>query len=89
MSQVVHSSGVDIIERMSRDDFLQKFVRGVCLTRSFGALFSFKAENISSEEKLEVREMLAENGIPLKLTESNDDLNEIAVAVSARAIRLE
>lgn len=87
MSQVAHG-GVDIIEMMSRNDFHQKYVRGVCKARSFGALVTFMAENISSEEKLEVRTMLAHNGIPLSMTESNDDLNMIAAVISARAVSL-
>lgn len=87
MSDVLHD-GVSIIEMMSRNDFHQKYVRGICKTRSFGALVSFMAENISSEEKFEVRTMLARNGIPLSLTKSDDDLNTIAAAISARATSL-
>ena len=87
MSQVVHG-GANIIETMSRSDFHQKYVRGVCKTRSFGALVTFMAENISSEEKLEVRTKLARNGIPLSMTETDDDLNTIAAVISARAVSL-
>ena len=87
MSDVLHD-GVKIIEMISRNDFHQNYVRGICTNRSFGALVSFMAENISPEEKLEVRTILSHNGIPLNLTESDEDLNTIAAAISARAVSL-
>ena len=87
MSQVVHD-GVNVIETMSRNDFHQKFVRGICQTRAFGALASFMAEHISPEEKREVRIMLANNGIPFNMTESDADLDAIAAVISARAVHL-
>lgn len=80
--------GVEIIEKMSREDFHSKFVKGVGQTRAFSALASFTAENISPEEKQEIRTALSAIGIPLAMTELDDVLDEIAAVVSARAVTL-
>ena len=87
MSQEV-LNGATIVESMSKEDFHLKFVKGVGQTKAFGALASFKAEHISPEEKQEVRLALGGIGIPFDLTRSDSDLNEIAAAVSARAVAL-
>ncbi len=81
-------SGTDIIRDMSRDDFHNKFVRGIGQTRSFGALASFFAANIDEDEKEEVRKALSNIGIPRELTETDEALDEIAAVVSARAVTL-
>ncbi len=81
-------SGVEVIEAMPREEFHLKFVRGVGQTRAFGALVSFLAENITPAEKQEVRKSLEKLGIPLALTESDEELNRIAVAASARSVAL-
>lgn len=86
-SQEVHS-GAKIVDSMSRKDFHLIFVRGLGQTKAFSALASFRAENISLEEKREVRMALNNAGIPFALTESDSDLNEIAAAISARAVAL-
>lgn len=87
MSQKV-LTGASIIRSMSRNDFHRKYVRGVCQTLSFGALASFLAENLSAEEKMEIRRSLADNGIPFEMTKTNDALDEIAAVISARAVSL-
>ena len=84
----VRNSGVNIIEGMPRNEFHQKYIRGICKARSFGALFSFGSENLSPEEKLEVREFLSDNDISFSMTETDDDLDQIAEAVSKRAVSL-
>jgi len=81
-------SGKTIIQSLSREKFHHKFVKGVCNLPSIGALASFRAENISPEEKLEIRNILANNGIPYDLTETDHDLNEIILAISDRAMSL-
>ena len=87
LSKDAHN-GMKIVEDMSREDFYLNFVKGIGQTKSFCALASFMAENISPEEKQEVRLALNAIGIPPAITESDDDLNEIAAAVSARAVAL-
>ena len=81
-------SGVEIIEAIPRDVFRQKFVRELCRTQAFAALYSFRAKHTSPEEKFEVRTFLADNGVPLEITESDKDLDEIAAVISARAVSL-
>ena len=46
MSKVL-KSGTQIIEKMSREFFYLHFIRGVCKTRPFASLASFKAKNLS------------------------------------------
>lgn len=81
-------NGKGIIQSLSRKEFHKKFIKGACQNPSFGALASFKAENLSHEEKTEIRNVLAENGIPHSLTKSDRDLDEIIQAISDRAISL-
>ena len=81
-------SGATIIESMPRKDFHLKIVKGIGQMKAFGALVSFKAENISPEEKQEIRVALNGVGVPLTMMESDCDLNEIAAVVSARAVAL-
>lgn len=81
-------SGVEIIERMSREFFYLHFIRGVCRTRPFASLASFKAKNLSEEERTEVRAILSNNGIPFELTSSEQTLDDLAAAISARAVAL-
>lgn len=81
-------SGVEIIERMSREFFYLHFIRGVCRTRPFASLVSFKAKNLSEEERTEVRAILSNNGIPFELTSSEQTLDDLAAAISARAVAL-
>ena len=85
----VFKSGAQIIEKMSREFFYLHFIRGVCKTRPFASLASFKAKNLSEMERIEVRTILANNGIPFELTDSEQVLDEIAAAVSARAVALQ
>lgn len=87
MSKVLKSR-VEIVEKMSREFFYLHFIRGVCKTRSFASLASFKAENLSEKEKTEVRAILSNNGIPFELTDSEQALDDIAAAISARAVAL-
>lgn len=87
MSKVL-KSGAQIIEKMSREFFYVHFIRGVCKTRPFASLASFKAKNLSEIEKTEVRAILSNNGIPFELTGSEQALDEVAAAVSARAVAL-
>ena len=84
----VFKSGAQIIEKMSREFFYLHFIRGVCKTLPFASLASFKAKNLSEMERIEVRTILANNGIPFELTDSEQVLDEIAAAVSARAVAL-
>lgn len=84
----VFKSGAQIIEKMSREFFYLHFIRGVCKTRPFASLASFKAKNLSEMERIEVRTILANNGIPFELTDSEQALDEVAAAVSARAVAL-
>lgn len=81
-------SGVEIIEKMSREFFYLHFIRGVCKTRPFASLASFKAKNLSEKERTEVRAILSNNGIPFELTSSEQTLDDVAVAISARAVAL-
>ena len=81
-------SGVEIIEKMSREFFYLHFIRGVCRTRPFASLASFKAKNLSEEERTEVRAILSKNGIPFELTSSEQTLDDLAAAISARAVAL-
>lgn len=81
-------SGVEIIEKMSREFFYLHFIRGVCRTRPFASLASFKAKNLSEEERTEVRAILSNNGIPFELTSSEQILDDLAAAISARAVAL-
>lgn len=81
-------SGVEIIEKMSREFFYLHFIRGVCRTRPFASLASFKAKNLSEEERTEVRAILFNNGIPFELTSSEQTLDDLAAAISARAVAL-
>ena len=87
ISQEVHSGAI-IVESMPREDFHLKFVKGIGQMKAFGALVSFKAENISPEEKQKIRAALNDVGVPFTLMESDSDLNEIAAVVSARAVTL-
>lgn len=87
MSKVLQS-GVDIVEKMSREFFYLHFIRGVCKTRPFASLSSFKAKNLSEKEKTEVRAILSNNGIPFELTSSEQVLDDVAAAISARAVAL-
>ena len=81
-------SGVEIIEKMSREFFYLHFIRGVCRTRPFASLVSFKAKNLSEKERIEVRAILSNNGIPFELTSSEQILDDLAAAISARAVAL-
>ena len=81
-------SGVEIIERMSREFFYLHFIRGVCRTRPFASLVSFKAKNLLEKERIEVRAILSNNGIPFELTSSEQTLDDLAAAISARAVAL-
>lgn len=81
-------SGKSIIQGLSRKEFHKKFIKGACQKPSFGALASFGAKNLSTEERIEICDILAKNGIPHNLTESNRDLDEIIQAISDRAISL-
>lgn len=81
-------SGIEIIENMSREFFYLHFIRGVCRTRPFASLASFKAKNLSEEERTEVRAILSKNGIPFELTSSEQTLDDLAAAISARAVAL-
>lgn len=87
MSKVLNS-GSQIVEKMSREFFYLHFIRGVCKTRPFASLASFKAKNLSEIEKTEVRAILSNNGIPFELIGSEQALDEVAAAVSARAVAL-
>lgn len=87
MSKVLNS-GSQIVEKMSREFFYLRFIRGVCKTRPFASLASFKAKNLSEMERTEVRAILANNGIPFELTGSEQALDEVAAAVSSRAVAL-
>ncbi len=87
MSKVLQS-GVEIVEKMSREFFYLHFIRGVCKTRPFASLVSFKAKNLSEKEKTEVRAILSNNGIPFELTSSEQVLDDVAAAISARAVAL-
>lgn len=87
MSKVLQS-GVEIVEKMSREFFYLHFIRGVCKTRPFASLASFKAESLSEKEKTEVRAILSNNGIPFELTSSEQVLDDIAAVISARAVAL-
>ena len=81
-------TGVDIIEAMPRNAFYQQFVKRVCKEKTFGELYCFGAENLAPQKKLEVRNLLANNGISLDMTSTDSALDEIASAVSARAVSL-
>ena len=81
-------SGVEILEKMSREFFYLHFIRGVCRTRPFASLASFKAKNLSEKEITEVRTILSNNGIPFELTSSEQTLDDLAAAISARAVAL-
>lgn len=81
-------SGVEIVEKMSREFFYLHFIRGVCRTRPFASLASFKAKNLSEMERTEVRAILSNNGIPFELTSSEQTLDDIAAVISARAVAL-
>ena len=87
MSKVL-KSGVEVIEKMSREFFYLHFIRGVCKTRTFESLASFKAKNLSEKERTEVRAILSNNGIPFELTSSEQTLDDVAAAISARAVAL-
>ena len=78
----------EFIESMPRDEFVIKFVRKIGQTASFGALATFHAQNISAEEKEQVRTTLTKIGVPSDLMETDDDLDNIAAFVSARAVTL-
>lgn len=80
--------GVKIINAMSREDFHQKVVRGFGRSNLFGGLVSFGAKNLSLEEKQAIRTELLAIGIPLALTESDEDLDDIASAIAGRSVSL-
>ena len=84
----VHPRGVERVEKLSRDFFYLHFIRLVCKTRPFASLASFKAKNLSEKEKTEVRAILSNNGIPFELTSSEQTLDDVAAAISARAVAL-
>ncbi|MBR3256331.1 hypothetical protein IKG10_01535 [Candidatus Saccharibacteria bacterium] len=81
-------NGIDFIASMSKKEYHEKFLRGVARTRVFGALITFKAENISDEEKQEVREVLHDMGIPFEFMESDKELDDIAAFAAARSVSL-
>jgi len=79
-------TGVEIIRAMSRDDFHKKIVRKIGNSSAFGAAVSLGAEHISAEERFIVRKALDEAGIPISLTESNSDLDDVIAVITARAV---
>jgi len=82
------AQGVEIINAMSREDFHQKVIRGFGRSNAFGGLVSFGAKNILPEERQQIRAELANIGIPLALTESDKDLDDIASAIAGRSVSL-
>lgn len=86
--QEAKKSGSDIIKNLGRKDFHKKFVQGICQTTEFSTLASFWAENTPKEDKDYVRNQLKNFGIPLELTASDDDLNDIITAITSRAVAI-
>ena len=79
---------VEIINAIPSEEFRLRFVKGVCKTKPFGSLASFKAKNLSQEEKTELRAILCDNGFPFELTGSDHELDKIATAIFDRIATL-
>ena len=76
---------VEIINAIPSKEFRLRFIKGVCKTKPFG---SFKAKNLSQEEKAELRAILCDNGFPFELTGSDQELDKIAATIFDRIATL-
>lgn len=79
---------VEIINAIPSKEFRLRFIKGVCKTKPFGSLASFKAKNLSQEEKTELRAILCDNGFPFELTGSDQELDKIAATIFDRIATL-
>lgn len=78
--------GVEIIEAMPYNEFYHKVTSGIAHREEIAELIFHFAENVSPEVKEGARNALAEIGIPLSLTESDDDLDYITATIGRRMV---
>lgn len=79
--------GVEIIRAMSREDFHQNIIKGICKSIEFSHLVLAGAQDLSEEEKDYVKEALARVAPKIKL-ESDEDFDEVARAIASRSVKL-
>lgn len=82
------NQGQIIVEKMTRDDFHKKAVRGVMQSMEFSMAASFHVENITDDQKMTLRESLEKIGIPLECTVNDDDLEDIITTMLGRSVEL-
>ena len=88
MGQETRKDGYDFINSLSREEFYNNYIKGICKTHSFSAIATFLSANSSENEKEEVRGCLADLGVPNELMETDDDLDLIVASITERSVHL-
>lgn len=83
-----YNSGSEFIESLSREDFHKFVVRELAQTSEFGWLATFRAENTPDEYKVKIRQILSKLGLPKKLMQTDEELDNIATAITSRSVLL-
>ena len=81
----------DAIEKLSKDEFHQKILRGVAATTEFSYLVCIGVKHVTEEQKKSICEQLEAAGIPAKYEsypQFNEDLQDIGRYIASRAVQV-
>ena len=74
--------------RSSDSGLMRSYLRGPARLSEFSTIIVAGASALTVSEKKTIRNALAESGIPLSLTESDDDLQDVAIEIAGRSVEL-
>jgi hypothetical protein len=79
---------VGAIEKMSREDFFTKIVRGFAGWEIFSRLVCLGPDSLEEFEKNHLREEMTHAGIASDAIKTDTDLHDMARKISARAVNV-
>lgn len=81
----------DAIEKLSKEEFHQKILRGVAATPEFSCLVCIGAKSVTEEQKKSICEQLEAAGIPAKYEpypQFDEDLRDIGWYIAGRMVQV-
>ena len=81
----------DAIEKLSKEEFHQKILRGVAATPEFSCLVCIGAKHVTEEQKKSICEQLEAAGIPAKYEpypQFDEDLRDIGWYIAGRMVQV-